>query len=151
MEVYLIRHTTPKIEKGICYGQSDIPLKKEYQKEFAKVKDQLPLDLDIIYSSPLSRCRLLMNAITCPKKIIDPRLKEMNFGDWELKKWDDIDQQKLHEWMEDYINIGPPQGESLREIQSRVSDFWKDLNTTTFSKVGVITHGGVIRIIKGSD
>ena len=26
MEIYLVRHTTPNIKKGICYGQTDIDI-----------------------------------------------------------------------------------------------------------------------------
>ena len=26
MEIYLIRHTSPLVEKGVCYGQADLAL-----------------------------------------------------------------------------------------------------------------------------
>ena len=33
MEIYLIRHTTPKIEKGICYGQADLNVADSFEEE----------------------------------------------------------------------------------------------------------------------
>mgnify|MGYP001408870057 CR=1 FL=1 len=29
MEIYLVRHTTPAINNGICYGQTDVDLNSE--------------------------------------------------------------------------------------------------------------------------
>src|SRR5581483_10134224 len=109
MEIYLIRHTTPHIEKGICYGQSDIPLADSFQQELDKLLQFLPEKVDVVYSSPLLRCRQLAQHIYSEKEIIlDDKLMEMNFGDWELKKWNNIDQQKLNEWMVDFVNVKVP-------------------------------------------
>ncbi len=149
MEVYLIRHTRPAIENGICYGQSDIPLCDSFEKEKEKVVSKLPDKLDIVYSSPLSRCRILSKSIDCPIKICDSRLKELNFGDWELKKWDDIDRDELDAWMENYIEAAPPCGESFMDLHGRVSNFLEDLKASPFQKVAIITHAGVLRTIFG--
>ena len=32
MEIFLIRHTTPKIEKGICYGQTDLDITTTFSR-----------------------------------------------------------------------------------------------------------------------
>lgn len=42
MEIYLIRHTTPKIAKEICYGQSDIALASTFREEAKGVLQELP-------------------------------------------------------------------------------------------------------------
>ena len=149
MEIYLIRHTTPEIANGVCYGQSDIPLSKSFEIQKEKVLSQLPNDLDIIYSSPLKRCRMLLTSIDCSKKITDPRLMELNFGDWELKKWDEINHEELSKWMENYLEIAPPKGENFLDLHRRVSSFWDSLKNSPFKKVAVISHAGVIRIISG--
>jgi alpha-ribazole phosphatase len=31
----------------------------------------------------------------------DERLLEYNFGDWEMKRWGDIDEVELDPWMQD--------------------------------------------------
>ena len=44
MDIYLVRHTTPKIDKGICYGQSDLELADSYPEEFKAILDVVPED-----------------------------------------------------------------------------------------------------------
>jgi len=144
MEIYLIRHTTPAVEKGICYGQSDIPLADSFQNEAAKLLEYLPKDFDAIYSSPLSRCHILAASIATNLKT-DNRLCELNFGDWEMKKWDAINQAELNHWMQDFVNVKVPNGENLIELNHRVNHFADEMIKTDLSKVGVVTHAGVIR------
>lgn len=85
MEIYLIRHTTPKIAKEICYGQSDIALASTFREEAKGVLQELPKSVHKVYSSPLKRC--LQLAALIPHQSLDqvPQLQEMNFGDWELR------------------------------------------------------------------
>jgi len=33
MEIYLIRHTTPDVAKGICYGQTDLDVANTFEEE----------------------------------------------------------------------------------------------------------------------
>jgi hypothetical protein len=104
MEVYLIRHTTPKVDKGICYGQSDISCTDSFMEEAARIIKNLPERFDAVYSSPLIRCSCLAENLAKPDSIlIDSRLMEVNFGLWEMKKWDDIDKSLLDVWMKDFV------------------------------------------------
>lgn len=146
MEVYLIRHTTPQIEKGICYGQSDIPLSELFTNESEKLLRNLPDDIDIAYSSPLSRCYKLAELIKTKESIVpDKRLLELNFGDWEMKKWDEIEQQELNKWMQDFANIQVPNGESFIDLNNRVNNFIDELVKKNHKRVAIVTHAGVIR------
>ena len=150
MEVYLVRHTTPDVPKGMIYGQLDVSLNQGFEAEAIKVISKLPPQLDVHYASPLERCKLLSEKIQATHKKLDDRLKEVNFGDWEGKYWDDIPKAELDPWMEDYIHQSPPNGESLLAMQSRVMEFWKEiLQNHKNQKVILITHGGVIRILRG--
>lgn len=146
MEIYLIRHTTPQIEKGICYGQSDIPLASTFEEEKDTVLRHLPNELDAIYSSPLNRCHQLARFIHPGKSIIaDERLLEMNFGDWEMKKWDELQQDTLNTWMSDFVNVCVPNGENFIALNERVQHFIKELIQQDHKKVAIVTHAGVIR------
>ena len=149
MEVYLIRHTTPKIDKGICYGQTDLDINENFKQESEKVIQELAnlKDDTTIFSSPLQRCLKLVNKISKNQPIIDERLMEMNFGDWELQAWDAIDQTELNLWMDDFVNISCPNGESYQILFERTTHFIKELKEKNFSKAIVVTHGGVIRAI----
>jgi alpha-ribazole phosphatase len=146
MEIYLIRHTTPKIEKGICYGQSDIPLAETFGAENTVLRAGLPEQVDAVFTSPLNRCYQLATLISRTSRITtDRRLMEMNFGDWELKKWDAIHEDELNPWMKDFVEVRVPGGENFVDLQKRVHEFTTELITRKLEKVVVVTHAGVIR------
>ena len=148
MEIHLVRHTTPDIAKGVCYGQTDIDLAASFHSEVKSVKDQLPDQFDKVFSSPLTRCSQLAKSISRETQIVfDDRLMEINFGDWELSKWDDIPKSELDPWMKDFVNIAPPGGESMKDLQNRVIDWWEGIDDREVDKILVITHAGVLRIL----
>jgi alpha-ribazole phosphatase len=147
MEIFFIRHTTPDIESGICYGHSDIPIKEDvFQNQLQKIKTFLPLNyLEYsFYSSPSKRCTYLCEALF-ENSVIDERLKELNFGKWELKKWNDIPELELNNWMNNYVNESPPGGESYMALKERCQLFLNDLLINHISKAVVVTHAGFIR------
>jgi alpha-ribazole phosphatase len=148
MEVYLIRHTTPLIQKGLIYGRLEVGLADTFESEKKLILQKLSGNLDLVYSSPSVRCFELAKAL-CSNCILDERLLEYNFGDWEGKRWDTNQSKEVDNWMSDYVNVCPPNGETLLEMQSRVLEFWNDLLTQPGgeNRVGIVTHGGVIRII----
>lgn len=149
MEIYLIRHTAPKIEKGICYGQTNLDLRETFQDELSTVKSKL-IDLDdnfIVYSSPLKRCKFLADELSIQSTIIDNRLMELNFGDWEMKEWSSINRSQLDTWMNDFVNEPCPNGESYIQLHKRVSDFLEEVKVKKLPKVIIVTHAGVIRSI----
>jgi alpha-ribazole phosphatase len=145
VEIYLIRHTTPEIEKGICYGQSDIRLAKSFQQEFKHLIKYLPSSIDAVYSSPLKRCYEMATLIKSEKLITDARLLELNFGDWEMKKWDVIEPFTLNKWMNDFVNTKVPNGENFLDLYTRVLNFIDELIKQSSKKVVIITHAGAIR------
>ena len=144
MELYLIRHTKPHIEEGICYGQTDLPLSSGFQRDFDRIKSLLPKTIDATFSSPLLRCKALAYELS-EDVIFDDRLKEINFGDWELVGWNDIVKDDLNEWMEDFVNISPPNGESFTSLYNRFGDFWSDLTQERYKRVVIVCHAGIIR------
>ncbi|WP_299899292.1 alpha-ribazole phosphatase [uncultured Aquimarina sp.] len=147
MEIYLVRHTTPNIEKGICYGQSDLDVTDSFDAEVSEIHTKLPLkEITKVYSSPLKRCKLLAESFNLPI-IFDMRLQELDFGNWELKAWDDISKKELNPWMEDFVNVPVPNGESYVMLQERVLDFYKNLSSNADEKTVIISHAGPIRAL----
>ena len=147
MEVYLIRHTAVAIGKDTCYGQTDVPLAASFQEEVAKIITELPKDFDAVYSSPMQRCEHLAYALGYQNAILENALLEMNFGDWEGKKWNDINYQELNNWMVDFVHVKPPNGENLKKLFERVTLFLERLRSQTHQKVLLVTHAGVIRCV----
>ncbi|UXX78081.1 alpha-ribazole phosphatase [Reichenbachiella carrageenanivorans] len=146
MEIYLIRHTTPKIEPGVCYGQSDLALTAQFESESQQVHQNIDKPFDYIFSSPLKRCTQLANTFETTVQQ-ENRLMELNFGDWEMKKWKSIPQSALNLWMEKYVTQGPPKGESYEQLKSRVVEIFKGIISQNRTCTGIITHAGPIRAI----
>lgn len=145
MEIYLVRHTETACEKGVCYGQSDVGLQENYLEQFGFIKAQLPANA-IYYSSPLQRCTILADYLSESNYKTDSRLMEMHFGDWELRYWDAIAPEALNPWMQDFVNVPVPNGESFTGLYQRVTDFMQDELQTNHSKpIVIVTHAGVIR------
>jgi alpha-ribazole phosphatase len=148
MDIYLIRHTTPAIEKGICYGQADVDVEKSFRDEAHIVQAKLPMDVARIYSSISSRCTKLATVLF-PGREIDFRdsLQEINCGDWELRRWSDINPVELDHWMKNYEHVRYPGGENLLEFRARVLESWQTITRVNTSPAVIVTHAGVMRII----
>lgn len=149
MEIYLIRHTTPQIEKGICYGQSDIPLADSFDEELEEILNKGPFLKDeiAVYSSPLQRCKILAESLCNSSISYNQDLVELNFGDWELQSWDAINKTELNAWMKDFVNVSCPNGESFTDLHKRVVAFYQSLILSEHDKVTIVTHAGVIRAL----
>jgi alpha-ribazole phosphatase len=150
MEIYLVRHTETICEKGVCYGQSDIGLAEPFDAVFKNIISQLPQEA-IIFSSPLQRCVILAEYIQNIIKTIsfkkEDRLMEMNFGDWEMKNWNDIPHEQLNPWMEDFVNIAALNGESFVELHERVGSFLAEIPKEINTPIIIVAHAGIIRSI----
>ena len=121
MNVYIIRHTAPDVPQGTCYGQTDVPLKETFKTEARAVKDSIPdITFDAVYSSPLSRCRFLADYCGFRTPRLDNRLKELNFGRWEMLRYDEIDDPYIQEWYDNFVDAPIPGGESFREMYRRI-------------------------------
>lgn len=146
MEVYLVRHTTPLIAQGICYGQSDLEVAASFKTEAETILRQLPKPVNAVYTSPLRRCEKLAQLIT-GSCIIDKRLLELNFGNWELKPWGVIPKKEIQPWYDDYVNTPAFNGESYVELYNRSISFLEEIQLLNYQRVVVVTHSGVIRAI----
>jgi alpha-ribazole phosphatase len=145
--IYLIRHTSPDIAKGICYGQTDIGLKDSFAREAGEIRGWIPENIESVYSSPLSRCRRLAELLFPAAGIsFENDLMEMNCGSWELKVWDQIPKEELSPWMEDFVHRAIPEGESYTRLHERVVRIFSQI-AASGKKTAIITHGGVIRSI----
>ena len=114
MEVILIRHTSVDVPKGVCYGQTDVPLRDSFEEEASITAQQLQNDVfDAVFTSPLSRCTRLADHCGYPDAIRDARLKELNFGEWEMQEFDKICDPRLEEWYNDYFHVAATGGESF--------------------------------------
>jgi alpha-ribazole phosphatase len=147
MEIYLVRHTTPKIDKGICYGQSDLDTAASFALESKEILKKINFDSETkIYSSTSQRCTQLATLFN-PNFKQDKRILEMNFGEWELKKWDDIPTEEMTPWMTNFVHVKVPNGESYVELDKRANAFFNEVLKKGAPKSIIVCHAGVIRSI----
>ena len=146
MELFVIRHTEVDNPENLCYGNIEMPLVKNYEKITKKFFDNLPKNIEKIFSSPSKRCTDLLE---CMNLEFSKRkeLKELDFGDWEGRRWSEINKADLNTWMNDFIYKSPKNGEKMIDLYNRVIDFTKNIFTMNLSKVLFVTHAGVIRAL----
>lgn len=146
MEIYLIRHTRPAVEKGICYGQSDLDVVDSFAEEAEQIREVLPGKISSVYSSPLQRCRKLAEHLFGEPILYHDDLKELHCGRWEMMHWDDIPQAELQPWMDDFVTVRVPGGESYEDLYARTLARYKAIAGDTLP-AAIVAHGGVIRSI----
>ena len=144
MQLYLIRHPRPDVAPGLCYGRSDLDLAEDAATVAAGLRPLLPGNLPL-FSSPLRRCRLLAEALH-PAPRFDQRLRELDFGAWEMRSWNDIGRAAIDEWVADPEAFAPPGGESVGELRIRVTGFLDDLAGSGLTSAVLVTHAGVMKV-----
>src|SRR5574344_1428633 len=116
MQVYIIRHTSVDVAPGTCYGQTDVPLKETFPQEAAVVADKLKgITFDEVFVSPLTRCVRLATYCGYPDAIREKRIIETDFGEWEMKRFDQMTDPRVQLWYNDYINTRATGGESYAD------------------------------------
>ena len=146
MEVVMIRHTSVDVPKGTCYGQTDVPVAPTFETEAAATRKALEQygAFDAVFSSPLTRARKLAAACGYEQPVIDDRLMEMSMGDWEMRRFDMIEDPHLQEWYNNYVTERTTGGESFEDVYRRLASFLDELKQKDYRRVAIFAHGGVL-------
>ena len=148
----LIRHFPPEVASGLCYGQTDLSLKDSASEDPARLEAirerlrQYGVADAPVFSSPLRRCRELAEALS-PTVMVDPRLAELDFGDWEMQTWDAIGPRALDAWAADIAGFRPPGGETGYELQVRALVWLREISACHEQAV-VVSYAGVMRVLQ---
>ena len=120
--------------------------------------EQVSQAWDVIYSSPLQRCRLFAEEWAEQKQLplyIEPNLQEMDFGEWEAQPTERLYQlypDELAQFWQTPLSFTPPQAESLLAFKSRVLESVETLTQQMYAqgwtRALIISHGGVIKLLK---
>ncbi len=151
MRIALIRHPTPRIAPGICYGRLDVAAEPSADEQtFSNLVSEPGLQsARRVWTSPAVRCRFLAEAIarslSAPLSV-DRRLWELDFGAWEGRAWATIDRADLDCWAASLLTFAPPGGESGAELIARIRKFDVDLRRARQDCV-VVSHGGPLKVL----
>lgn len=148
MELYLIRHTTPAVAKGVCYGQTDLDVTESFEEEANAIKAVLePYAVQRVVSSPLQRCTKLANTLFNLHSIeLQSSFMEINCGHWEMQPWNDIPKAEIDPWMNEFVHTIIPGGESYTQLFERVTQSFEAMAYTK-QTTALVAHGGVLRSI----
>jgi broad specificity phosphatase PhoE len=158
-----VRHgETPYNAENRLQGQRDIPLGPRGRDQARAVgrtlRARIGAEIDRLeaaeafIASPLARARETMEIVRgsmglAPARYrLDPRLKELTFGDWEGLTWPEAnarDPKGVAARRADKWNFAPPNGESYAMLAARVLAWLETLTAEAF----VVSHGGVARAL----
>lgn len=159
MLIYIVRHGETKAnEQGYLQGWSDDPLNVN-GIELAEItgKGMREINFDECISSPLKRARqtaeiILKNNINLKVPLFfDNRIKEINMGSWERKKFRpgecEVDEVQLRTFFTDPFSFtGYPGGENIYDVCKRTQSFLKELIARDDEKTYLVTtHGFALR------
>lgn len=148
MHITFIRHTSVQVAKNRCYGQTDVALAETFPAEMQRIRAAIdPQGHDGVFSSPLSRCQRLANALVSSAPIqLDERLMELNFGDWEMAEWDAIFATPAGKlWFDNYADARCPNGEAFSDQLARMASFLASVRALGHRHALAFTHAGCIR------
>lgn len=156
VRLLLIRHAaTAAADRKLLVGSTDVPASEAGLGEVARLPAVLRrFSPEAWYCSPLRRARqtaarLREADLRAPEFIVDRRLREIDFGRWELKSFQEIaaaEPEAVRSWLE-FDNFVFPGGEAIRSFEERINGFLADLHRSGAGEIGVVTHGGVIRVM----
>lgn len=142
--IILLRHTTPDVAPGTCYGRSDLGLAATFALEAEAVLAALPA-FDHLLTSPLTRCRQLAETIAKAHgtaAMVADLWTEMDFGSWEGQAWSRIPRADLDAWAGDFLDYRGHGGESVADLRARIQSAQSLLPE---GNCLVVTHMGCIK------
>jgi alpha-ribazole phosphatase len=152
MKIYLVRHGEAEGSEGLAVGHLDLPLStlgaRNVEALAASWQGPPP---DRIFASDLRRAAesaRIFAARFGKSPVTDPRLREVSFGEWDGRSWDEIyerDRQRYDAWTERWWDLAPPGGESFADLSRRVLAWYRELREE--ETVLAVAHGGSIRAL----
>jgi alpha-ribazole phosphatase len=151
MDIYLIRHTRPALAPGVCYGQLDVGLPADFLEQAAAVQARAALPADAPIVTPKAeRCRRLADHLAAARGArvtVDDRLRDLDFGEWEGQRWDEIPRVQTTVWSRDIWNQTAPGGESYAALHERVRAVWESLTGGEEAALSIVAPAGPLRAL----
>ncbi len=155
IKISLIRHgKTYANEQKLYYGFSDIELSYDGIKEIENLKNEIKYEKPSLFiTSGLKRTIQTLNRLYGNVDyVIEEGFKEMNFGDFELKSYEELkNNEDYKKWIENIEENNVPNGENKKQFEKRVINAFNNLIKkcikNSIENVALICHSGVISVI----
>lgn len=155
IKVTLIRHgKTYANEQKLYYGFSDIDLSNDGIDQLNMLKKQIKYEkANVFVTSGLKRTNQTLKILFGNVDYIeDESFKEMNFGDFELKSYENLKHNKDYlKWVENIEQNEIPNGETKKQFENRVINGFDNLIKNCIKNgikdIVVVCHSGVISVI----
>jgi alpha-ribazole phosphatase len=144
MRLILVRHPKPLCEPGLCYGRLDLECEPD-ALDIAALRLAGLAEGCRIVTSPARRARDLAGRLG--DATVEPLLQELDFGDWEGRRWLDLGRDTVEAWQRALPDGAPPGGESLSAMAARCAAWLASL-VSDRAPVLAVTHAGPIRVIR---
>ena len=141
--LWLWRHPRAIGAAGRCIGRTDLRVDPRRSKRLAHRVRATARRHGLahrVFTSPLARCHAVgaWLARWGWTHVVDPRLLELHFGDWDGRAWSTIGEAEVSAWSADLLHHRPGGGEALASLIERVQSFCADAAPDTLA----ITHAG---------
>ncbi len=156
LDLIVIRHGATDVAAGTCVGQGDPPLSA---RGFTDVQ-RLAASWDaapprFLFSSDLRRAQQTAQVFAARfaiEPLADARLREVDFGRWHGRRWDEIarhDAEAYRHWLDNWVIQEAPDGESFADVLRRTGAWLAALlgSTRDGDCVLAIAHAGSIRAL----
>ena len=149
MRLILLRHGRTGFS-GRYVGSTDVPLSKEGMAQIEGLRPELAaMRIDALLTSPMLRCTQTAGLLGLGLPLqLDPDLREIDFGRWEGKTFEEIeaqDPQRVQEWAQGKDEFCFPDGEAIAAFNSRMESVKHRLLAADGKTMLLVAHGGVIR------
>lgn len=160
LKIDLLRHGESELSHTLRGSLDDALTAKGWQQMLSSIDQSqtLPQQWDIVFSSPLQRCRMFAQHFVKEQDIpliLDKNLQEMHFGDWEGQSIQQLYEQfpeTLADFWQKPTQTTLPNAETMHQFHLRVStamvNIQQQMQLNGWQSALVVTHGGVIKLLK---
>lgn len=143
VELWLVRHArTAWNAEGRYQGWADVPLDDVGRAQARRLGRRLAgTRFERVVASDLVRA-VETARLAVGEPTVDPRLRELDLGAIEGRRWDDLDDDVQRRLLADGA-FTAPDGESVDDLRGRALAALDELPA---GRHAVVTHGGVVRV-----
>jgi len=155
----LVRHAaTTMIEEGRFSGDTGVELSETGREQAARLAERLePLEIDAVYSSPLSRARDTAHILAAPHRlevVENPELREISSGHWVGLTRAEVEERHRAEyetWQTDPFLLAPVGGETGVAVLARAMPVIRQIVVAHEGRTAlVVSHKATLRLILSS-